>query len=309
MSASDVEIQGLMEQIEALQAQVAGLRAEVAELNALQDDFDDLSAELDEGGARGAEPPMAVARRGGDGYPFGPQYPFGIAFGLYSCDVWIFAQDVYRDGTKLTAAEAGNNVSDGDWVYVRVARESDTAEYDFGSTVPADDDDYYYRGLHKFAKDSETGTVTWAEAGWLGGELTDAADEAQGDADLDTPTHQSIETRTVGEGDAAVDLLQLFGFYSPAAYDVPYSGAKPKVVFRDDAVTPRIAYGTIAALAKSIIDEFTAGDGIAIDVAALTISVEDGAGLPSGGSQYQVLQRDGDGDAVWDWLHYKVPAS
>ena len=36
---------------------------------------------------------------------------------------------------------------------------------------------------------------------------------------------------------------------------------------------------------------------------------EDGAGLPSGGSQYQVLQRDGDGAAVWDWVRYKVPPS
>ena len=35
---------------------------------------------------------------------------------------------------------------------------------------------------------------------------------------------------------------------------------------------------------------------------------EDGSGLPSGGSQYQVLQRDGDGDAVWDWVRYVVPS-
>ena len=36
-------------------------------------------------------------------------------------------------------------------------------------------------------------------------------------------------------------------------------------------------------------------------------ATEDGAGLPSGGSQYQVLQRDGSGAAVWDWVRYKVP--
>ena len=34
---------------------------------------------------------------------------------------------------------------------------------------------------------------------------------------------------------------------------------------------------------------------------------EDGSGLPSGGEQYQVLQRDGDGAAVWDWVRYVVP--
>ena len=33
-----------------------------------------------------------------------------------------------------------------------------------------------------------------------------------------------------------------------------------------------------------------------------------GAVLPSGGSQYQVLQRDGSGAAVWDWLKYVVPS-
>ena len=34
---------------------------------------------------------------------------------------------------------------------------------------------------------------------------------------------------------------------------------------------------------------------------------EDGAGLPSGGSQYQVLQRDAAGAAVWDWVRVSVP--
>ena len=36
---------------------------------------------------------------------------------------------------------------------------------------------------------------------------------------------------------------------------------------------------------------------------------DNGSGLPSGGSQYQVLQRDGDGDAVWDWVRVSVPSS
>jgi hypothetical protein len=31
-------------------------------------------------------------------------------------------------------------------------------------------------------------------------------------------------------------------------------------------------------------------------------------GLPTGGDQYQVLQRDGSGDAVWDWVRLSVPS-
>lgn len=31
--------------------------------------------------------------------------------------------------------------------------------------------------------------------------------------------------------------------------------------------------------------------------------------LPSGGYEYQVLQRNGAGAAVWDWVHYVVPSS
>ena len=33
-----------------------------------------------------------------------------------------------------------------------------------------------------------------------------------------------------------------------------------------------------------------------------TIVVERGDGLPAGGEQYQVLQRDSGGNAVWDWV-------
>jgi hypothetical protein len=32
------------------------------------------------------------------------------------------------------------------------------------------------------------------------------------------------------------------------------------------------------------------------------------AGLPEGGEEYQVVQRDGDGEAVWDWVRYVVPS-
>lgn len=31
------------------------------------------------------------------------------------------------------------------------------------------------------------------------------------------------------------------------------------------------------------------------------------AALPSGGDEYQVLQRDGDGAAVWDWVRVNSP--
>jgi hypothetical protein len=30
-------------------------------------------------------------------------------------------------------------------------------------------------------------------------------------------------------------------------------------------------------------------------------------GMPTGGDEYQVLQRDSDGAAVWDWLRVSVP--
>ena len=31
--------------------------------------------------------------------------------------------------------------------------------------------------------------------------------------------------------------------------------------------------------------------------------------LPPGGEEYQVLQLNADGDAVWDWVRYVVPSS
>ena len=31
---------------------------------------------------------------------------------------------------------------------------------------------------------------------------------------------------------------------------------------------------------------------------------EGGSGLPPGGDQHQVLQRDSDGNAVWDWVRW-----
>jgi hypothetical protein len=34
-----------------------------------------------------------------------------------------------------------------------------------------------------------------------------------------------------------------------------------------------------------------------------------GPGLPAGGEEYQVLQRNGDGDAVWDWVRWPEPES
>lgn len=62
--------------------------------------------------------------------------------------------------------------------------------------------------------------------------------------------------------------------------------------------------------------EVVAGDGlngsvtVADGSATINISLDEtspsgsggGDGLPEGGEQYQVLQRDSNGDAVWDWV-------
>ena len=69
-------------------------------------------------------------------------------------------------------------------------------------------------------------------------------------------------------------------------------------------------------LAKQGMAEFLAANGKAwatLDVLGGEVSWDHGrpmiivqggggSGLPPGGDQYQVLQRDGDGNAVWDWV-------
>ena len=50
--------------------------------------------------------------------------------------------------------------------------------------------------------------------------------------------------------------------------------------------------------------------GIEFDGNSATISLDASApsdSLPSGGQQYQVLQRDGSGNAVWDWVRAVSP--
>lgn len=41
---------------------------------------------------------------------------------------------------------------------------------------------------------------------------------------------------------------------------------------------------------------------IALDKTSPDTTGGDGDGLPDGGTQYQVLQRDSSGNAVWDWV-------
>lgn len=59
---------------------------------------------------------------------------------------------------------------------------------------------------------------------------------------------------------------------------------------------------------RCVVDVETQGDGsAAISGNTLTIVFGDGtagagAGLPEGGEQYQVLQRDSAGEAVWDFV-------
>jgi hypothetical protein len=145
------------------------------------------------------------------------------------------------------------------------------------------------------------------------------------DADAETPEQESVETRPAADADLP-DVRQLFEFDSPSAYEIPSSGTKPKVMVRDDSGDiPSLRYGTIQDLAKSVLEEYTEGDGIEIDVEEKKISATPytagdgiditdfvisatGGGLPEGGEEYQVLQRNADGDAVWDWVHYVVPS-
>ena len=177
MSASDTEMQGLMEQIEALQKVVLGLQAEVAELRALSDDLDDLAAEIEDAGARGGEPPMTVRHRVDDsgGYPFGYAYPFGIA--IDGAVVRVYEQIVYRGGVPLVLASGNVTIeADGDWVALKVTPSAiagaDTlalVRWPAADGVPADKDWVVYRGLHEFA--FADGVATWRKAGWTGGDL------------------------------------------------------------------------------------------------------------------------------------------
>lgn len=103
--------------------------------------------------------------------------------------------------------------------------------------------------------------------GWIN-EVAEAEAPVMGDADIAAPTHKSIETK-------ADKTLQLYDFDAPDAYEVPAAGDKPKVVLRDaSGDKPEVVYGDMDDMATSIIDEFYAGEGIAIDVPSRTISID-----------------------------------
>lgn len=67
----------------------------------------------------------------------------------------------------------------------------------------------------------------------------------------------------------------------------------------------------VTDIALDLGEGLTGGVAIADNTATIQISVDEtnplgsgsgGDGLPAGGEQYQVLQRDVNGNAVWDWV-------
>lgn len=111
------------------------------------------------------------------GYPFGAEFPFGIA--VSGAVVTVYEQVVYRGGVPLTLATGTVTIeADGDWVALKVTP-ADTAGADTLAVVrwPAADglpcdkaaDGCIYRGLHKFA--FADGRATWRKAGWVGGDI------------------------------------------------------------------------------------------------------------------------------------------
>jgi hypothetical protein len=110
------------------------------------------------------------------GYPFGPQYPWGIK--IAGAVVTVYAQIFYRGGVPKTCAQKNVTITtDGDWVVLRF-RPADTPgavsltldRWPAADGTPADKDGYVYRGLHKFA--FANGVATWQKAGWVGGDLS-----------------------------------------------------------------------------------------------------------------------------------------
>ena len=64
-----------------------------------------------------------------------------------------------------------------------------------------------------------------------------------------------------------------------------------------------ISYNSNANSITLALSQLEVEDGVIksqSSVSPVTIQLADG--LPSGGSQYQVLQRDGSGNAIWDWV-------
>lgn len=94
--------------------------------------------------------------------------------------------------------------------------------------------------------------------------------DVTGDADVAATTQLSVE---VSAAEPAV--AQLYDFDNPAAHELGEADLFLVRAVADGVITLRY-------------------------VAAPS-------GLPAGGYEYQVLQRNGAGAAVWDWVHYVVP--
>lgn len=284
------------------------------------------------------------------GYPFGDKYNFGISI---ADAVVSILKAIVKHGTLTTDLDITSAQitieADGDWVCLEVTLGETPDEDEFAftreATIPQSTDTKWIFPLHQFTIDPEAETpVASLKCSSIFDGIIDAIDEVIGDADQETPDFCSIETRDVEEDDSTVHVRQLFEFDAPSDYTLPYSGTKPTVLVRDvEADPPKLSYGTIPDLAKSVLEEYSAGDGIEIDVDGMEISATpytagDGiditdfvvsatpytAGngiditdfvvsskvLPDGGNKYQVLAKtsDADGDVAWDWLRYVVPA-
>jgi hypothetical protein len=114
-----------------------------------------------------------------EGYPYGPQYPFGIL--IDDADVTVAEQIIYRGGVPLKLpATTITIIADWDWAVLKVTPSS--TEYGdtvtvirmaagFGGEPPADDKEkgWLLRGIHRFRFSG--GVATWDKAGWMPSDL------------------------------------------------------------------------------------------------------------------------------------------
>lgn len=106
------------------------------------------------------------------GYPFGPEYPFGIA--IDGAAVTVYEHFIYRGGVPMKVAEKALTITGSQWIDLAYDPTADTAEYVLAdvnvSNDPSEDaDGFVYRSLHNFSL--VDGVATWVKAGWVGSEL------------------------------------------------------------------------------------------------------------------------------------------
>lgn len=116
-------------------------------------------------------------------------------------------------------------------------------------------------------------------------------------------------TYSIGSSTMTSLLDQVFGTHTPSVFHGSnasgiFTGSltdiAPNAVEVSGGVDRSIIYhngSSWAVLSPPSVDSTLMNDG-----GTSGLRWESGASLPSGGSQYQVLQRDGSGDAVWDYV-------